>query len=141
MMKNEADLLANIKNMQNKKELIEESATKKEEKKTKKKTKTKISSPKITKKSLGFVKRTRKCDVLDVKIDEEKDDLLIRLIKEKIIEKSITMGYVYDKVQNNSNAYNMIYGLFVRHSMSWKIFEEWCKVLNVDVYINISDKI
>lgn len=68
------------------------------------------------------------------------NDVMVKLIKEKINELgNFTMNDVYDKLASN-DAYNLFYGLATRDSMNWKTFETWCDILDLEPEVIVRNK-
>lgn len=103
-----------------------------DEKSKKKKTRKSSSKDKTTK------KRISRHEKLCYEINDD-DIILVRLIKERINEKGITSAYIYEKVGSDGEGFNLTYGLSIRPNMSWKIFERWCEILDLDWDLTIKD--
>lgn len=71
---------------------------------------------------------------------EEKDDSLVRNLKEIINDSCITMESIYSKISEPLAAYNLFYGLATRNTISWKNFEKWIDILDKDIELIIKDK-
>jgi len=91
------------------------------------------------KRKLENNKRIKRDEVLSFTIFAE-DDPMVRIIKEKINSISLTMADIYNTVENDSVGYNLFYGLSTRPNMTWKTFEIWCNILEVEPNLTIRDK-
>jgi len=103
---------------------------------------TKVSVKKTTikeKRKLENNKRIKRDEVLSFTIFAE-DDPMVRIIKEKINSISLTMADIYNAVESDSVGYNLFYGLSTRPNMTWKTFEIWCTILEVEPNLTIRDK-
>ena len=74
-------------------------------------------------------------DVLQFDIEPD-NDIMVKLIKEKINKSSITSRDVMTKTPSGSN---MIAGLRQRNSMTLQTFYIWCKILNCTPVISIKE--
>jgi len=83
--------------------------------------------------------RSKDNDFLYYEIND-KDNKIVRLIKELVNSSKITMDDLYNKIQDRSKAYNLNYGLRTRHSMKIDIVERWADVLNMNVEVTLVDK-
>lgn len=102
----------------------------------------KVSVKKTTtkeKRKLENNKRIKRDEVLNFAIFND-DDPMVRIIKEKINSISLTMADIYNVVDNDSIGYNLFYGLSTRPNMTWKTFEIWCNILEVEPNLTIKDK-
>jgi len=91
------------------------------------------------KRKLENNKRIKRDEVLNFSIFPE-DDPMVRIIKEKINSISLTMADIYEVVDSDSVGYNLFYGLSTRPNMTWKTFEVWCNILEVEPNLTIKDK-
>jgi len=110
--------------------------------KTKNTSNSKISVKKVStkeKRKLENNKRIKRDEVLNFTIFNE-DDPMVRIIKEKINSISLTMSDIYSAVESDSVGYNLFYGLSTRPNMTWKTFEIWCNILEVEPNLTIKDK-
>jgi hypothetical protein len=88
-------------------------------------------------------KSRRKSDnnkFLGYEVSDDDDDI-VRLLKETVNEKQITMQDVYDKSESDQAGYNLIYGLRQRNSISYNSVLKWAKILDMDVRITLVDKV
>jgi len=92
------------------------------------------------KRKLDNKKRIKREEVLNFAIYND-DDPMVRIIKEKINSISLTMADIYEAVETDSIGYNLFYGLSTRPNMTWKTFEIWCNILNVEPNLTIKDRI
>ena len=76
-------------------------------------------------------------DYLKFEINEE-DDIMVRLIKERINDSFITMNDVYEKYENEG--YNLYYGLLRRNTITLKSLEKWCNITNSEFEFIIKAK-
>jgi len=110
---------------------------------TNSKTSSKVSVKKTSstkeKRKLENNKRIKRDEVLNFTIFNE-DDPMVRIIKEKINSITLTMADIYDIVDSDSIGYNLFYGLSTRPNMTWKTFEIWCNILDVEPNLTIKDK-
>jgi len=91
------------------------------------------------KRKLENNKRIKRDEVLNFTIFND-DDPMVRIIKEKINSISLTMADIYDAVESDSVGYNLFYGLSTRPNMTWKTFEIWCDILEVEPNLTIRDR-
>jgi len=91
------------------------------------------------KRKLENNKRIKRDEILNFTIFNE-DDPMVRIIKEKINSISLTMADIYNAVETDSVGYNLFYGLSTRPNMTWKTFEIWCNILEVEPNLTIRDK-
>jgi len=91
------------------------------------------------KRKLENNKRIKRDEVLNFSIFQD-DDPMVRIIKEKINSISLTMSDIYEAVESDSVGYNLFYGLSTRPNMTWKTFEIWCRILEVEPDLTIRDK-
>jgi len=108
-----------------------------QKKKSGKKT-TKSSSSKTKPKRRKTNKRISKDEVILMELYPEDDDM-VRLLKETINDEGITMQDIYDKFSDDSNGYNLYYGLTTRSTISYKSIVKWCEVLNKEFNMSIKD--
>jgi hypothetical protein len=97
---------------------------------------------KIKKKSKEIVKSndekpSRGNQRLVYEIDPERDDFMVRIVKAEVNKQNLMSSDVYNAFEDNGEAYNLIYGLRVRNSMSTKMFLKWCHVLNVEPVLEL----
>jgi len=76
-------------------------------------------------------------DFIRFEINDE-DDLMVRLIKERINECNITMNDVYEKYP--TEGYNLYYGLLNRSTITFKSLQKWCEITNSEFEMSIKDK-
>jgi hypothetical protein len=60
----------------------------------------------------------------------ENDNELVRIIKENINSSKISLQDLYERVGNQSKAYNLFYGLSNRQTITYEKFCQWMKLLN-----------
>ena len=77
-------------------------------------------------------------DILSYVIDDDDDDM-VRVLKETINEKHITMNDLYSRF-GQGKGWNLIYGLRMRHTISLACFNEWAEVLDMEVKITLTDR-
>jgi hypothetical protein len=68
------------------------------------------------------------------------DDDMVRLIKETINEKDMTMQEVYEKSASNNAGYNLIYGLRKRNTLTYDSFLKWAEILGMRAEIRLIEK-
>lgn len=76
-------------------------------------------------------------DYIRFEINDD-DDLMVRLIKERINEVSITMNDVYEMYP--TEGYNLYYGLLNRNTITFKSLQKWCEITNSEFDMVIRDK-
>lgn len=76
-------------------------------------------------------------DYLKFEINEN-DDIMVKLIKERINDSLITMNDVYEKYENEG--YNLYYGLLNRNTITLKSLEKWCNITNSEFEFIIKAK-
>lgn len=77
-------------------------------------------------------------DIIQYNIEEDDDDM-VRVLKETINDKHITMNDVYMRF-GQGKGWNLIYGLRMRHTISLSCFNEWADMLDMEVKITLTDR-
>jgi hypothetical protein len=93
---------------------------------------------KIKRKSVNRERKYNRDDILFLEVKLEDSDM-VRLIKEKLNERKITLDYIY-KIEGNANGYNLFYGLQTRNNLRWDAFLKWCDILEVEPVLSLIDK-
>jgi len=70
----------------------------------------------------------------------DEDDDMVKLIKETINEKNITLQEVYNTIGTEGSGWNLVYGLRTRHSISYEGMEKWANVLDMKIEIKLIDR-
>lgn len=119
-------------------ELLNNAKKLKDKENVKKPKKESISNPnRSTSSTLGRPKNKSEEPIIYEIYDE--DDDMVRLIKEAVMDKGITMQDVYNKFESNNEGYNLIYGLRVRNSLSFSTAQKWADILGMKIEITLVD--
>jgi hypothetical protein len=93
------------------------------------------------KRKLNNARRIKRDEIINLTIFDD-DDLMVRILKEKLNSSSLTMADIYEALGNDERqGYNLFYGLSTRPNMTWKTFEIWCDILDAEPCIIIKDKV
>lgn len=98
---------------------------------------TEIDSTKL--RNIRKTKQRNDDDVLKYEITPE-DNSLVQLLKEYINSIELHTSDVYSYFENDGDAWNLIYGLRKRSSITWDYFLNWMNVLNCEIDLTIIPK-